>query len=201
MALSIQAARAEICEEEVVTDGTTITTHDKTITITSFKPGYPDLSFSKIRLSCESDPYTSGKNYAGFILYGWKDKKGRMLTDWRLNGKHCKSGYLVIQSTDSPRVKKHQRAGAPGVVHGAVYWNVFGSGSKVKQAVGEGFSLLDGRYEWNSYTFNTGSNGYHDYMPDISSLAEKCVRNILDDWKETSEVGKTYTVQELLAED
>ena len=173
----------------------------ETITIESDKSDYRDLSFGTIRLSCESDPCTSSaKNYAGFILYGCRDnEKGEMKDDWYLNGKHCKSAYLVVQDTDSPGVQACMKAGAPGMVHGAVYWNVFGRGRDVKKAVGEGFSLMNGTYKWNSYTFNANSDAYHDKRKEISGLAKRCVRNILDDWQRTSALGKTYIVKDLLA--
>ena len=186
----------------VIAAAATTSYNDETITVRSSRPGYPDLSFSTIRLSCESDPYTRGeRNYAGFILYGWEDEEGRMLTDWRLNGKHCRSAYLVVQSTDSPGVTKYREAEAPGVVHGAVYWNVFGTGSEVNKAVGEGFALMSHEYRWNSQTFNARPDCYHDTRREISGLAKKCVRNILDDWRKNSEVGKTYRVKDLLAKD
>ena len=69
------------------------------ITVSSAqKPKYPDVTFKTIRLSCESNCYSpKERDYAGFILYAWIDEDGRVLDDWWLNGKHCKSAYMVIQ--------------------------------------------------------------------------------------------------------
>lgn len=123
-----------------------------------------------------------------------------MKDEWWLNGKHCKSGYLVIQSTDSEGFRKC-RAARPhggGIVHGAVYWNVFGQNSDETKAVGEGFSLQDGIYGWNSFTFNAGSNYYHDGRRQMSSVVKQCVKVVLDDWQHNSLLGKTYHVNELL---
>ena len=166
--------------------------------ISDQKPKYPDLLFKTIRLSCESHPYSSSeKKYAGFVLYGWRDENDHVLDDWRLNGKHCKSAYFVIQGTDSPSVKQYIGR-APGQVHGAVYWSVFGKDSKVNMAVGEGFAYINGECKWNSLTFNANIDTYHDGKRGISDLAKTCVGAIIRDWKQTSQIGKTYSVKELL---
>ncbi len=171
---------------------------DAIIVTSKMKPKYPDLKFKTIRLSCESHLYSSSEeNYAGFILYAWTDEEGVVRDDWVLNGKHCKSAYLVVQSTDSDGVNRYTRK-APGQVHGAVYWNVFGEGAVVRRAVGEGFSLQNGKYGWNSVTFNANADAYHDGRRQISILAKKCVKTIMDDWKRNSRIGKTYYVKHLL---
>ena len=156
----------------------------------------PDLTFKTIRLSCESHPYRPGRNYGGFILYGL-ESDGTVLQDWWLNGKHCKSAYLVIQDTGSEEVKRYIGK-APGQVHGAVYWNVFGKGADVEKAIGEGFSLKDNGYEWNSKTFNAKSDLYHDGKRNISNVMKMCVQQIWEDWRRKSAVGMTYSVKELL---
>ena len=187
MSISIQAAKTEWEDES------------QSVVVGPSASGFPVLSFQTIRLSCESHPYSSGRNYAGFILYGLRESDGEVLEEWWLNGKHCKNAYLVIQDTGSEEVKRCIAAGAPGMVHGAVYWNVFGEGADVEKAVGEGFSLLNGTYKWNSYTFNDNrSDTYHDGQNVISSMMEECVRKILDDWRCNSSLGKTYRVKELL---
>lgn len=179
---------------------TTKSDDSETITVISSRSKDPDLSFKTIRLSCGSHPYSSSeKNYAGFILYGLQ-VEGKMLQDWQLNGRHCKSAYLVVQGTDSDEVKKYKKE-APGQVHGAVYWNIFGKGTDVSKAIGEGFALQDGKYKWNSITFNANSDSYHDGKREISRVAKKCVRKILDDWQHNSSLGKTYSVKELLSQD
>lgn len=156
----------------------------------------PVLSFNTIRLSPDSHPYRSWKNYAGFILYGLKKSDGEVLKDWKLNGKHFKSAEIVIQDTDSEAVKRYI-GHAQGQVHGAVYWNVFGEGTDVTRAIGEGFSLRNGNYNWKSYTLNANADSYHDHEGWVSSQMEKCVRKILEDWRRNSS-KKIYTVKELL---
>ena len=185
---------------------------DRIIVTSKDKPTNPDLVVQTIRLSCESHRYDPSKehNYAGFILYGWENDDGVLLEDWRLNGKHCKSAYLVIQGTDSPDVRRYMRPPrkAPGIaMHGAVYWNVFGEGADVKRAVGEGFAIINKEYQWTSGTFNAKGDAYHGSCKQISALAKKCVKQIVNDWKRTSQVGKTcepcagktYSVEKLLS--
>ena len=52
----------------------------------------------------------------------------------------CKSGYIVIQYTDSNAVKQWEGT-EPGAVHGAVYRNAFGESVDNAYVVREGFSL------------------------------------------------------------
>ena len=173
--------------------------HIITVKSSTRELNYPDLVIKTIRLSCQSHSYTSGKNYGGFILYGWQENKNtKVKDDWRLNGIHCLSGYMVIQDTDDARIKQYCSEGAPGIVHGAVYWNVFGYKEDPGKAVGEAFALVNGEYRWNSRVFNAKRGYYHDGKRNISELAGRCVKKILDDWQCTSQVGKNYAVEELL---
>ena len=202
--VSLGQGQHPITGEDVVILAAVTTKHSPRvdcITVASHdKPTHPDLVIQTIRLSCESHRYDPSKehNYAGFILYAWENEHGEVLEDWRLNGKHCKSAYLVIQGTDSPDVKRYTGK-APGQVHGAVYWNVFGKGADVSKAVGEGFAIVNEKYKWNSLTFNAKGDAYHAKKREISALAQKCVKQIEDDWKRTSPVGKTYSVEKLLS--
>ena len=59
----------------------------------------PPISLKTIHISCASHNYQDGHNYAGFILYSYDNK-----TEWCVNSRHCKTGYLVIQDTDSDGV-------------------------------------------------------------------------------------------------
>ena len=86
---------------------------------------------------------------------------------------------------------------APGQVHGAVYWNVFGERAEVNKVIGEGFAYRNGEFQWNSF-LNRSNDAYHDSVREISILGRICVESILKDWKETSEIGKTFSVARLL---
>ena len=166
---------------------------------------YPIIKFETIRLSCESHQYVKGNPYAGFILYAFRPEKNEhVLQDWRLNEKHCKSAYFVVQNTNSQTVLRY-RDKAPGLVHGAVYWNVFGEGADPSMAVGEGFSLQsEGCFfttevlKWHSRVFNINGDSYHDGRNNVSDLTKKCVEGIMKKWMQTSQTGRTYSVKELL---
>ena len=173
------------------------------ITVSSTqKPKCPDVKFKTIRLSCSS--HTCGQQamdaYAGFILYAWRDTHGRVLDDWWLNGKHCKSAYMVIQGTShdgKKNVDEDSRCRA-------VYWNVFGKEADVNMAIGEGFVYRNGKLEWNSF-FNKrdDSDAYCNAVREISALGKKCVQSILMDWKKgmaSETLGTNFSVQQLLTE-
>ena len=166
---------------------------------------YPDLTFSSIRLSCESDPYKEGEDYGGFILYGWeRSTSTKVVSQWTLNGKRCQSAYMVIQNTNSQKVQYMKHMGAPGKIHGAIYWNVFGRNENPDKAEGEGFAvrmMKNNHVEncWHSMVFNGHKDAYHEGKKEISVLGRVLVRNIIADWEKsgTRAIGKTYYVKDL----
>ena len=125
------------------------------------------------------------------------------MTDWRLNGVHCLTGYIVVQDTNSPGVKACSKAS--GVVHGAVYMNVFGQDVD-SGVVGEGFAQFSGESapRWNSGTFNAKADNYHDGKRGISDEGKKCVTEVLKEWKAAGlnyhclSSCRTWNVAELL---
>ena len=137
---------------------------------------YTDIYVTTVHLSCSSDVYQGiDHRYAGFILYGYNGE-----TDWKLNGVHCKTGYIVIRDTDSYAVKQYIGKAA-GQVHGAVYMSVFGEDVSDK-VVGEGFAWQYGEFKSNSITFNEGTERYHDKEKQMSDEGEKCVHEVLQKW-------------------
>ena len=89
--------------------------------VSSDREQYPDIPVTTLHLSCASDVYEGPSNrYAGFVLYAHNRQ-----TVWTLNGRKCRTGYVVVQDTDSPGVQRCI-SNSEGVVHGAVYKNVFG---------------------------------------------------------------------------
>ena len=163
-----------------------------TITVESRHPS-KKININRIRLSCESDVYNNEQNYVGLILYGWTNSEGQVQTDWRLNGKHCKSGYVVIQnaydteSSEGPVISNF---------HNEVYWNVFGRGSDTSRAIGEGFSIIAGSYIPKYDVFAECVRC--DAESGVITMAEKCARGIVNDWIRGGYPGKTYHVKDLL---
>ena len=94
------------------------------------------IRLKTMQISCKSDTYQPGHNYAGVIVYQHDGK-----SEWRTaKNTYCKSGYIVIQDTDSENVKKWFGK-EPGAVHGDVYRNAFGESVSEGNVVGEGFAL------------------------------------------------------------
>jgi hypothetical protein len=90
----IQRAEADLRENE----GEEIRLRERIETVHS--AAQESLECRTIRLCRESDTYTPGHRFAGFILYGYhgKDK-------WVFRGKRCRSGYIVILDSGSTRVE------------------------------------------------------------------------------------------------
>lgn len=168
---------------------------------------YSKISVTTVHLSCSSHVYQPDHDYAGFILYAHKGK-----TDWTLNGVHCKSGYIVVQDSNSEDVKRYIGK-AEGQIHGPVYMNVFGE--DVGDTIGEAFSLKDGSFVRHSGTFNNRTyeksedhkaSKYHD--DDRSTISEegvKCLKEVIKEWKRAGvndkrlPSGRNWKVTELLA--
>ena len=149
-----------------------------------FRTSHGSIDVKTMHISCQSDTYQPGRNYAGVIIYQYDGK-----SEWRTaNNTHCKTGYIVIQDTDSDDVKKWIGK-EPGAVHGAVYRNAFGESVSEVNVVGEGFALRNGKYELekfeiNSSVFNNPQGSmYHDDRRRMHELSEHCVRKVVEYWK------------------
>ena len=146
--------------------------------------GERSIDVKTMHISCQSDTYEPDHNYAGVIIYEYKTK-----SEWTTaNNTRCKSGYMVIQDTDSENVKKWIGK-EPGAVHGAIYRNAFGESVPKGNVVGEGFALRNGKYEAekfeiNSSVFNNPKGSiYHDDRRRMHELSEHCVRKVVEYWK------------------
>ena len=160
----------------------TATPGNESITLAHTSEG--DIDVKTMRISCQSDTYNPDHNYAGVIIYQYNGK-----SEWRTaNNTRCKSGYIVIQDTDSENVKKWIGK-EPGAVHGAVYRNVFGESVNERDVVGEGFALRNeksevAKFEINSGVFNNPEGSvYHDERRRMHELSEHCVRKVVEYWK------------------
>ena len=143
-----------------------------------------NIRVKTMHISCQSDTYHPDHNYAGVIIYQYDGK-----SEWRTaNNTHCKSGYIVIQDTDSDDVKKWIGK-EPGAVHGAVYRNAFGESVSEGNVVGEGFALRNGKYEVEKFEINSSvfnnpiGSEYHDHRRRMHELSEHCVRKVVEYWK------------------
>jgi hypothetical protein len=148
-----------------------------------------------MHISCKSHKYESGHNYAGVIIYQYNGK-----SDWRTrNGTHCKSGYVVIQDTDSENVIQWMNEGSADVVHRAVYRNAFGESMTDEIVVGECFSIQNGIFE-NCLSVAETSASSQD-IKKMHGLSEHCVRQIVNHWKTAGSSlpkQRNFEVKELL---
>ena len=157
-----------------------------------------------MHISCKSDTYEDGQEYAGVIIYQYYGK-----SEWRTaNGTHCKSGYIVIQNTNSKAVKQW-RGKEPGAVHGAVYRNAFGESVNTENVVGEGFSLRKEKsqikFKNRSSVFNNPKDSeYHDKSKTMHEISELCVHKIVEHWKTAGsswvDKKRTFDVKDLLSD-
>jgi hypothetical protein len=141
------------------------------------------IEVNTMHISCKSDTYQPDHNYGGIIIYQYDGK-----SEWRTaNNTHCKSGYIVIQDSDSENVKQWRNE--PGQIHGALYRNAFGESVNEAKVVGEGFAVRNGKskvekFEINSRVFNNPKGSiHHDHRKRMHELSEHCVGKIVEYWK------------------
>ena len=163
-----------------------------------------------IHISRKSDPYQGTEDkYGGIIIYACQGE-GNWSTP---NGKHCKSGYVVIMQTDTEKFEKLQEKwNEPGIVHGTIYKEAFGVSCNVTEerqsctveVVGEGFSIRNGKFRTVSRAFNRRGKGgiYHDDSYKMSEHSAKCVKKLVDRWKDAGSSfcdNRDHSVESLLS--
>ncbi len=139
-----------------------------------FAVSLPPNALTNFHLSCASDLYRDECEYAGFVLCSYNGRN-----KWTLNGRRCLSGYIVIQDTASPDVRKQ----AARSEHGKVFKNVFGE--DLSSCVeGQAFAVRKGgRFEWGSpATSDSGSE--HSRDEDQRSRVKGYMERIVRDWME-----------------
>jgi hypothetical protein len=141
-----------------------------------------------MHISCRSDTYKSGHDYAGIVIYQYNGR-----SDWvTANGTRCKSGYIVIQDTNSNAVKQWNGA-EPGKVHEAVYRNAFGEPVNHANVVGESFTLQQGMFQTEENRTFTNP----------SKVFTTCVKQIVKYWKEAGPSWaktRTFKVEKLMSD-
>ena len=158
------------------------------------------FSVYTIHISCKSDAYKREHKYGGIIVYA-REGKG----DWKTkNGKHCKSGYVVITKTDTEEFKKLQKdwRKEPGKVHGIIYRRAFGESCNDVKVVAEGFAIMGGEFKTVSGAFNPYEDDYHDSTDVMNQFSAKCVKELVKWWKKNGYKFQTcpnHSVKELLS--
>ena len=180
LALDAQAGKSRFIEVDEEDGGCFVARASKDkMVITPRSYNKDEVSVETMCISDKSDPYKPGHNYGGVIIYQYNSK-----SVWRTaNNSLCKSGYIVIQDTNSENVR-HWMSKEPGVVHGAVYRNAFGESVRKAEVVGEGFAIRNGKFEMCSGVFNNPpGSAFHDHRRRMHELSEHCVRKVVEHWK------------------
>ncbi len=127
--------------------------------------------------------HISCKSYRPKKLYGKEDLGGVVLymyghkADWRLNGVHCKAGYIILK-----RSKDVKHLKGAGMIHGSVYKSVFKEDLCTKHVVGSGFAYHNKQWKFNSYTFNAVSDAFHDKKKGMNPVEKKWVMKAIENW-------------------
>ena len=96
------------------------------------------IVMKSLRISCRSDKYIPATNYVGIILYAFK-KEGIWTSDWVLNGKHCKTGYILIKQERN--LHKIMQESAAGITRHMALFKWFFNELPNENTLGAGFSI------------------------------------------------------------
>lgn len=146
----------------------------------------PKICIANYHVSCAS--YRPGsrsatavvhehENFGGVVLYSYNGK-----TDWRLGGRHCKAGYIIVKRIEDLKKISSRK----GQIHGKIYKSVFGIDPDSK-VLGSGFAYKEGVWKFNSLTFNAGSLGdyFHDGTKNMRGCESLLVREAVEQWFDT----------------
>jgi hypothetical protein len=125
----------------------------------------PSIKIETVHISCSSDSFNEDKRMAGLIVYSFDDQQ-----KFEMNGHRCRTGYILIKESDNIA----QIQSTQGIVHGKLFKWFFGIEPN-NRFVGAGFSLLNGKLEFNSSVFNAKDDDYHD---DIRTMGQQEIQLI-----------------------
>ena len=153
-----------------------------------------------IRISSQSDLYLKGElNYGGIIIYGYKGEG-----EWPdVNGRDGRRGYVVIMRTDTDTFERLREKwlDEPGQVHGIIYRKALGESCSHMKVVGEGFSIMSGKFKTTSGVFNPSHDDCHDESWEMHPVSAECVKKVVKEWKRAGRNFKAqnYSVRSLLS--
>jgi ubiquitin C len=123
------------------------------------------LEMRTVHFSCTSDRFDSTSNFIGFIVYGYNWQ-----TDFRLNGKHCKTGYILIKKTDAI---KHVQTSQGTWFSRLFKW--FFNEEISDNFIGTDFSFEMGQWKFNSYTRNNNLNGSQIKIVSVNYIEKEII--------------------------
>ena len=138
-------------------------------------------------VSCQSyrpKSYDCTENLGGIVLYAVDGE-----TDWKKNGVHCKTGYIILKQTGKngeiyDNYGKEENINSDvGMIHGGIYESVFAESPKKSNVIGSGFSRCNGEWKYRSYSFNQSNDDYHDtYNKEMKKIESKWVAKAVKNW-------------------
>ncbi len=145
-------------------------------------------------VSCRSykpKEWLGKENLGGIVLYSYDDE-----LKWKINNVRCKTGYIIVKRIDDIKHLKSKY----GIVHGNVYKSVFKK-ELDKNVIGSGFAYKDGRWKFNSFSFNSKKDTFHTKDKGMNKLEGKYVNQALQNWilhgKQNLELDEDLVILEL----
>eukprot|EP01084_Bolivina_argentea_P294869 507499_1 len=145
------------------------------------------IVMKSLHVSCRSHKIDCKSNYIGLILYSYNKKN-----DWKLNGVHCKAGYIIIRKSKQllSDLENASVKFEPDTKHSRLYYWLFKQ-LPDENIIGGGFGIQDGQIKFNSTTFNKNTSKknsgvqcvYHDAYRVCHQLEEKWIKIALKNWK------------------
>lgn len=153
---------------------------DETIRFNSSDPNNPPIIINDVRINGYSDIFDPKKDYVGLIVYLCGKK-----SDFELGDIHCKTGDIFIKQSDWIVNKVRRRKKRGKYIHGRLFYSIFGRwNSKKLEFIGGGFSYYQGKWKFNSGTFNTmnsknNDDTYHNSGRKLHKNEEKLIENVI----------------------
>ena len=113
-------------------------------------PTKPSIEIKAIRIASRSDKFDPKKNYVGLIIYLCNGK-----SNFTLNNVECRTGDIYIKDSSLiSEIKPNKKKKGP-YYHGKLFQWIFGCWKTKKlNFVGGGFSYVNGKWKFNSQTYN-----------------------------------------------
>eukprot|EP01084_Bolivina_argentea_P011363 21243_1 len=131
------------------------------------------FSIPSFHVSCRSDKI-QGQNMIGLVFYLCDGK-----TQFYLNGMKCKTGYIVLVSSDKLKTVNN----GIGTWHSRAFKYVAGTDANKVNIVGGAFAIQNGQRKFKSGTFNQNTSDFHDGKREMHILERQCINASLDNWE------------------
>ncbi|CAM4750276.1 unnamed protein product [Rotaria magnacalcarata] len=146
----------------------TVSRDRNTVSFAPITSALPYLNMNTIHISCSSDRFDPYGNFVGMIVYGYNGQ-----SDFYLNGRHCRAGYMLIKNVNSinhiPTDTMHKK----------LFKWFFGI-DLPSEFSGGGFAYQNGTWKHNSFSFNINADLYHDTQKGMHQIEQQLVNAALN---------------------